>query len=128
MQRNRAWIITLNYDTLLESAFLELCLPGRPRIESWDLRLFGVLPAATYLGTPQNPGFHLLKLHGSVHWTYSGADHFFGESLRDGTLNRWSAALDDNIPFALDEGRVPLLVPPTLNKNRYLDNEKVRHM
>jgi hypothetical protein len=103
-------------------------LPERPCLHSWDLRSFTVLPEATYLGSPQNPGVNLLKLHGSVHWTYSGADQFFGESLRDGTLRRWSAALNDYTPFALEEGRVPLLVPPTLNKNRYFDNEKVRHM
>ena len=128
MQRKRASIVTLNYDTLLESAFLELCVPNHPRFNSWDFRSFTVLPEASYLGSPEDPGVTLLKLHGSVHWTYSGTDRYFGESLRDGTVKRWSAALNDYTPFAMEEGRVPLIVPPTFNKNRYFENEKIRHL
>jgi|SRR5579884_3428358 len=127
MHRHRPHVITLNYDTLLESAFMELEIPGRADFRSWDFRSFTIPPEFNSIGAPEDPGIKLLKLHGSVHWTYSGTEHFFGELVRDGSLRRWSAAAGDFRPFALEEGRVAFIVPPTFNKNRYFENEKVRH-
>lgn len=127
MQRSGASIITLNYDTLLESAFLELSTPDHPSLSSWDFRPFTVLPDANYTGNPEDPGIKLLKLHGSVHWSYSGSAHFYGESIRDRWIHRWSLDSQDARTFPLDDGRVPLIIPPTFNKNRYFENEKIKH-
>ena len=51
-----------------------------------------------------------------------------GQSITDRDLPRWSSPADYERMFTVDDGRVPLIVPPTLNKTSYFDNELVRSM
>jgi hypothetical protein len=127
MHSNQAVIITLNYDTLIEMAACELMLSDGPYISDF-LRPFGFPAQEGRVAGHIPKTLHLLKLHGSLHWTYSGTEQFFGQSIEDRGLPRWWVAGSDLLPFSLEDGRVPLIIPPTLNKSRYFDNEKIRSL
>ena len=119
-------VLTLNYDTLLEMALCELYLGKAGAYGSDYLRAFGFPAKQGAIGSAQMKTLHLLKLHGSLHWAYSGSDHYFGEAIQDSQISRWSMAAGNYRAFSPEDGRVPLIVPPTLNKGRYFENEKIR--
>jgi hypothetical protein len=126
MHSSAALVISLNYDTLLEMAAAELCFGGSDVYLSENLRPFAFPAREGYLHSQVPRTFQLFKLHGSLHWTYSGTEEYFGQTIEDSNLPRWSVAAGNKLPFVLDDGKVPLIVPPTLNKSKYFDNEKVR--
>jgi hypothetical protein len=126
MHSDRAVVISFNYDTLLEMALSELCFGGGDLYLSDYLRPFAFPARQGHFANSTPPTVQLLKLHGSLHWTYSGTEEYFGQTIEDTALPRWSVAAGNKLPFILEDGRVPLLVPPTLNKNKYFDNEKIR--
>lgn len=73
--------------------------------------------------------FKLYKLHGSINWFYSGSDDFYGEQIfTNEVLNgRWDVAPSSESYNALQD-KVPLIIPPTLNKSTFFKNETVRAM
>jgi hypothetical protein len=112
---DKATVITLNYDTLVE-ATAGGSLPGvSPR------QLFPLF-------SPVRPGFEsfsLIKLHGSLSWYYSGAPSYYGETFEDvGAWGFW----EPTEPMKLEDvqsrapGMVPLVIPPTTSKSSYFEN------
>ena len=125
MHASRAVVITLNYDTLLEMALCEICTPDGT-INSRHVRPFAFPAQQGGFGISELRTIQLLKLHGSLHWTYSGTEEFFGQTIEDKDLPKWSVAAGNKLPYDLPDGRVPLLIPPTLSKTRQFENEKLR--
>lgn len=132
-ESTQAQVITLNYDTLVESA-ARLCtqvysaglLPDRyypfpmtPLRREWEefsLRSYKSDPAS----------FRLFKLHGSINWLYSG-------SVSPGAETVYYAALDDvwRPSPVLELGvtdKTPLIVPPVAEKVVYFQHPHVRGM
>ncbi len=126
MHVNKAPVVTLNYDTILEMVASEFYLGMGRMLTSDDLRPFRT--SGERISDPQDghSTFPLLKLHGSLNWTYSGTDSYFGEAIQDALVPRWSAGWLGELGCDPIDGRVPLIVPPTFNKTRYFENEKIR--
>ena len=132
-QRDRTAIITFNYDALVEKAASAILVgKGEPFLYSllYPVPITNILlrTAGTLAAEPIET-FQLLKLHGSLNWYYSGSSSFYGEQIYDILLNRgWSPDHTDSEEElekrAID--KVPLIVPPTLNKSLYFNNETVR--
>jgi hypothetical protein len=133
--RERATVITLNYDLLVEAAFTECVKPetGDESEENfvWHTQIYPApmtpTPARRGAGLtmPRIETFQLLKLHGSRNWVYSGRADFFGETIYDDSAIRsWSPSADDALGGAPD--KVPLIVPPTASKSAFFRNETVR--
>lgn len=127
-------VITLNYDTLVESSALEWLFKNEREVAS----VYAVeLPVAearrsAVLGGGEGPKtLRLVKLHGSLNWYYSGAEPFYGETIYDlqGHVG-WQRPQ----PVKLAERRsklpsaVPLVIPPTPSKSSYFENETVREL
>jgi hypothetical protein len=119
---NRAVVISLNYDTLVEKALmLKEDIPGvfayQVPVPPIDTR-----SGLTSYGEERKPTMKLFKLHGSINWYYHGprarsADIydvlFHAEWLQDDLKGR-----SDDIG-----GTQPLVVPPVLAKDPYFVND-----
>ncbi|MEO8596440.1 MAG: hypothetical protein ABI759_24185 [Candidatus Solibacter sp.] len=122
-------VLTLNYDTLVESA-ARLCdgvcrlgiLPSRyypftmvPLHSEWDEFAYYV---------HQEPAFHLFKLHGSINWLYSGSASFSGETVFYGALDDiWNPSRFRKLGIT---DKTPLIVPPVAEKVGYFQHPHVR--
>jgi len=119
-RQDETWVITLNYDTLIEKAYTELRLRGNEPQLSAIMAHRGLYPfpvesvlsrTQLLLGHEENVGFKLLKLHGSLNWVYSGSDAS-GETIYDlGIPTGWNAKpLEQHVLVnAID--KVPLVIP-----------------
>ena len=130
---DEATVITLNYDPLVEAAFAGAArLAGGP----WDSETVHthvyprpMMPTATVrgsvLGATRVRTFKLLKLHGSLNWMYSGRSNFYGETIYDDSAIRsWEP--DTHEVYGDAAEKVPLIVPPTVGKSGFFENEIVR--
>jgi hypothetical protein len=132
-EKTQARVLTLNYDTLVESAARldnqvrsHPLLPDRyypfpmvPLHRHWDEFSLG-------FGGPQGPSFHLFKLHGSINWLYSGSASPLAETV-------YYAALDDiwtpsEYLKVVTTDKTPLIVPPIAEKVGYFQHPHVRGM
>ena len=141
-------IVTLNYDTLIESAAqfgfteestLETNLPGKKQ----SLNPVHIYPphfssiasrrGEAILGFGDTNTFRLFKLHGSVNWHYSGREQYFGETIffRDvpefeaaSDIENRKAAMERSKNFARDKST--LIIPPIAEKTTYFNNETIR--
>lgn len=123
---NQNNIITFNYDLLIECAATKI-----PNVHQNDLMPVILTPVETrdgcgLLGGENHPSLQLYKLHGSSNWFYSGKSEFQGEVIytipvRDGIF---TGKKEDIILATKD--KVPLIVPPTLDKTSYFNNETIR--
>jgi hypothetical protein len=136
----RTSVITLNYDTVIER-FLHRLKEGRPA-GTWP-REYGLydLPlsplrlrsAGTFAGT-EIATFHLIKLHGSINWYYSGVEGFPGEQIYYLGVNSDSPAQDywdrnsltDRKIKRLCQDKIPLIIPPVAEKSRFYENRTIR--
>lgn len=119
-------IITLNYDTIVESAAFQQ-----------DIFYSNLYPAplpdirrtSIYVAEELNT-FVLHKLHGSVNWYYSGAPSYFGEVIYSKPIVPWGKPDKQFTHFSKLAGKdkVPLIIPPTSEKNSYLYHETMRHI
>jgi hypothetical protein len=138
-QANKSAVITLNYDTLIERVAGDQSWKNSQAIRTGQLYPIPLTLAGQRIQSQPtyNPteSFKLYKLHGSINWFYSGQSEFFGENLyfvpcigginalfvNDGTklekLHR--AALYD---------KVPLIIPPTLDKSVFFQHESLRSL
>jgi hypothetical protein len=69
----------------------------------------------------------LIKLHGSLNWRYSGSDRAVGEEIYDiGLVPGWTDSPLNTAAVAAAPDKVPLVIPPTLEKSPFFINETVR--
>ncbi len=144
----QAVIVTLNYDTLIESAVrygvsvassLEKKLPDNKQV---------LLPANIYppylsdIASRRGDGlwgfghintFRLFKLHGSVNWHYSGRERYFGETIFFRDVQEFEAPNDIEKREAtieilknLARDKATLIIPPIAEKTTYFNNETIR--
>ena len=125
-------VITFNYDTLIERAlcYVEPISGQRPRdTDICPVILSDVRRSSIWDGNPVD-SFTLYKLHGSVHWYYSGASSYFGEAIYRAYISDWNADVQDiewsSRQAALD--KVPLIIPPTTEKVGYFQHESIRRI
>jgi NAD-dependent SIR2 family protein deacetylase len=135
---NQCAVITLNYDTLVEKAYMAV-IPGGGRPDHHEIYTASVPEIAWRLGMggtrPRvEPTLRLMKLHGSINWCYSGQPSFYGETIWDLGLNSgmgspwsaWAAEPEDDLSVKAPD-KVNLIVPPTSTKSQFFQNEMVRH-
>ena len=135
MHEQQSTVITLNYDTLIESTVLTLDLLPKHRKALGALYAVRIAVAeARYAGVIRGEvaeTLRLVKLHGSLNWFYSGAEGFYGETIFDA---RGHVTWDREKPKAYDDlkakvpGLAPLVIPPTPAKSAYLENETVKEL
>ena len=128
--KNKATVITLNYDTLVENAVDKAQIPsGVPN--EWDLTTDDIYPgylanllartAGMYSRGQKINTFSYLKLHGSLNWYYSGRTEFYGETIF------YSRVLPE--PFHdLHHDKEMLIIPPVYEKTGYFNNESIRRL
>ncbi len=134
--RDRSTVLTLNYDTLVEAAYIDTVTirshlnPNDAQNYAAQSQLYpiAVTPAHARRGgalaSVRAKTFSLLKLHGSLSWQYSGRSTFWGETIYDaGIGGAWTAAAGRVVPM---DDKVPLIVPPTSGKSGFFENETVR--
>lgn len=130
----RCTVLTLNYDTSIESVAGQLELTDGRGIPARDLYPPLLTDAAMRSGAPhaekRGESFRLLKLHGSTNWYYSGRalshgepiffvpplDGHAGEHARHEHTQRLRAVAD----------KYPFLVPPIYDKSPLLTHETIR--
>lgn len=129
--RERATVISFNYDTLVEHAVCE-AHTASDQIYAGQLYDVPIIPAAARLGgayqRPNAASFSLLKLHGSLNWWYSGFDSPPGDAVYGTDLAApWGEPGDvDEIRKAVAD-KTRLVVPPTSGKDRFYNNTVLRH-
>jgi hypothetical protein len=93
---------------------------------------------------PPQSTFHLIKLHGSINWFYSGGEQFPGEQVYFRLVDSWSPYSDmtqdvswDGPPPPFDlkteikkllSDKVPLIIPPVAEKSRFYANQTIRSL
>lgn len=129
---NSSTVITFNYDDIVESAARELLRDQSGSfmadLHSVPLTLDNVRGSTGGMwGTRRHVPFHLLKLHGSVSWYYSGPDAPLGDTVFKRSdfatwRKRYSRTEHDEISGSLVD-KEPLIVPPTAVKTGFYGNK-----
>lgn len=126
-----AVIITFNYDTLLEKTLAEIPIAElgntfKPVMLNPRALYPTRFPIASHEDTfgTNWPTAEVLKLHGSINWSYSGAKEFFGEAIQYTPPTSWSA---DGL-WARSEDKVPLIAPPIADKSAHFAHESLHHL
>jgi hypothetical protein len=133
-QENSSSVITLNYDVLVELAWLtEYQLLNHV---AQDLYSVSITPIETRTGAikgytpePEGQGMRLLKLHGSLTWWYSGDGSPPGDPVYDqGAKGPWEyfSRQDHHRQYVID--KAPMIVPPTAVKSEYYGNQIIRSL
>ena len=132
----RATVITLNYDTLVERACKQV-----PASENGS----GILATHIYppyfsdvqarsgvglWGEGSLTTFSFLKLHGSINWYYSGRDDFFGETILFSEDLPFGHEVWSDVRFRRPQSRdkETLIIPPVTEKHTYFNNETVKRL
>lgn len=131
----RSTVLTLNYDTLIETVSSIVPLPGAVHLSARDLYPPLLTDADMRTGGRvvhrPIPTYRLLKLHGSTNWYYSGRALARGEPIyfvppppyprsksarRSSHVRRLNAVAD----------KYPFLVPPIYDKSSLFTHETIR--
>jgi hypothetical protein len=124
LHKKSSSVITLNYDELIESLFLQ-----KGYLTSVEYMYPIVVTHANsrggsgLLGGYQQIAPPLFKLHGSVNWYYSGSEKFFGETIYYYPPS--GLQLQDHKNVA---DKVPLIAPPTFDKSTFMNNEALKSL
>ena len=128
-------VLTLNYDTLIETVASAVDLADGVRIQASDIYPRVLTDAGLRSGTTgaerRRDTFRLLKLHGSTNWYYSGraAAHgepiYFVPPLLAGKVSRHDRAERERRLRAVAD-KYPFLVPPIYDKSPLLTHETIR--
>ena len=132
-ESNKEHIITLNYDTFVEKASVEIfdnacrngflypamLMPAYYRIPGYIGRSVTVSSDVQHALV-----FPLYKLHGSVNWFYSGSSSFEGETLYCSYVRREQPEQENK----LLQDKVPLLIPPITEKIPHFQHETIRSL
>ncbi len=101
----RNTIITFNYDTVVEDALGRLGIPYTYGLTRTELELASRPPGCVHPYDPENNALLVLKLHGSMNWAAGGGVEAAGK-----------ATLRENYAAVWQDGKTPVLVPPTWKK------------
>lgn len=126
-------LITLNYDTILESAVDFGYHRGEPGgSPSW----WSYYQLPFTLDHERNGSFgqrgifpphfgymKILKLHGSINWLYSGRSSYYGETIY---LQDEEKGVFPKDGKHLTKDKVPLIIPPTYSKSSFFNNETIK--
>ena len=132
---SRAFVLTLNYDTLVES--VSYVLPTKRReeflIESIYPPYFANVRSRSGEGTQgrlRPETFSYYKLHGSTNFYYSGRNDFYGETLFFSKVPPWGNKDSDyeSSERVLSRDKEVLIIPPVTDKLTYFNNETVRRL
>ncbi len=130
----RVTVITLNYDTLVESTVNGLSLlDGKMMIEPEEtlacpVRFASPRPDGQLLPHGERRTFDLYKLHGSLSWYYPGSPGPGQPILDIGFYPWWATSLvvDPGRLRRTVPGMTAFIAPPTLVKSPYFDHELIR--
>ena len=136
----RAWhhrtatVITLNYDTLIERAAMDLQMANShermlpPHIYPPFFAHLSSRTGSAVWGEERLETFSLLKLHGSMNWYYSGRRDFYGETIFYSNVTPFGEGIseDEHRLSAGARDKEVLIVPPAAEKATYFGNEAVR--
>jgi hypothetical protein len=137
---SRTPVITLNYDTVVERLLLRSFPKGPdsanpPReYHLYDLPLTPIWARAgnALLGTRVET-FHLIKLHGSINWFYSGPEGYPGEQVYYRAVDTDSPSQDHRGRDGVGPGieclcsdKIPLIIPPIAEKSGFYGNKTIR--
>ncbi len=153
LHQTRLGVISFNYDTLLEricwkyeiSAESKIITPfgiqkiDLQRVDAFNLYRLPLAPLShREAGTGHPPiqdSFHLVKLHGSLNWFYSGSSDFAGEQiyykpvdsgfpLTDMTSLNAELLTSEVARLSLDKHH--LIIPPVAEKSHFYSNQTLR--
>ena len=138
-------VISFNYDTIIE----RVCHQIQPRSFGTFISDFAFyrLPLTLISSRVKGGGhifnaesFHLIKLHGSINWYYSGMEQFPGEQV-------YLRSVDTESPFhdGIDErnpeygnkssevaqllvDKTQMIIPPVAEKSRFYSNQTIRSL
>jgi hypothetical protein len=137
----RAWherrcdVITLNYDTLVESLVDALAIPlaeperltyrriGPPLLPYWQ--------SGGYNGARLAPAetFRYMKLHGSIHWYWDETTRAADSMVDVGLPSLWGTGSDPEWnPNYRAPGKTAVIVPPTTVKSPFFENPTIRFL
>jgi hypothetical protein len=135
-----AWVITFNYDQLVEVAWKDQSaklLEGT--LLQWAssslLYPVAVTPIWNRIGSARGVeapafGLKLLKLHGSLGWWYSGLGSPPNDTIYDWPLtDGWGPGnfpCDPPSTNPMTSGLFPMIIPPTAVKSPYYSNQTVQ--
>ena len=129
----RATVITLNYDTLIERASRELQIkdqiPMYIRAGQMYPPYFAPIESRSAGGWDRKINtFLYLKLHGSTNWYYSGRDNFYGETIFYSDVSPLGSndLAEEKESIALSRDKEVLIIPPVTEKTTYFNNETVK--
>ncbi len=119
--KSRSMLITFNYDTVIEKLALQL---GKVDLLS-DLYCVAVAPLHSRNqgfghGTIIKPKFHLLKLHGSLNWFYTGDASYAGQPIY------YTHSSQLQLPEE-HQDLAPIIIPPVMDKNRFYFHNALKH-
>ena len=132
MHHAEATVITLNYDTLFESAFRNLLLTDRKGEVTYPTDILKIFPS--HDGVMFGPGplranstLDLYKLHGSVDWYWVPSDSTGSTLERVADWPEVTPAQEKSRHAAIG-GKVEFIIPPTSSKASFLENSKTRFL
>lgn len=121
---SRARVITLNYDTLIEI----LCSDGGTNTcDFYPVDMKTLVIDGGNLN--RSSTFSLFKLHGSINWFYSGHNGASGEDIYAAVYAKGLMGFfetDLRWQYSQFKHKVPLIIPPVLDKGIYFKNTSLR--
>lgn len=130
----RAAVITLNYDTLIERASRKLQITDKIKCISAEQMYppyFANIASRSGVGLfggEKVDTFLYLKLHGSINWYYSGRDDFYGETIFYADVPPLGSdySNQEKALSTLSRDKETLIIPPVNEKTTYFNNETVK--
>ena len=133
LHHSESTVITLNYDTLFESAFALLTLTDKSGEVTSRTDITKVFPVAAGLSfggkaLPRaNSTLDLLKLHGSIDWYWVPGD-ITGSTLEQVADSVSHTPIERKTRQAAIGGKSEFIVPPTNAKGAFFENSKTRYL
>jgi len=139
LHETRTSVITFNYDTIIERICYHFVETGQKlkchNLYNMPLSLIHLRESGTFWDNWIDT-FHLIKLHGSINWFYSGSERFPGEQIYFREVDKMSPRddmIDNYLCFQRDIDRllfdkVPLIIPPVAEKSRFYANRTIRSL
>jgi hypothetical protein len=135
---SRSYIVTFNYDTLIETTLRTLRIVNEARGGILTHTAIGpsVIPnwTAFYGGGSRlsaADSFRLWKLHGSTHWYWDDTTKAADSIVQIGLRHEWETltpSFNDEEREHRAPGKVPMIVPPTTGKSVYFNNPVIRYL